>query len=257
MLEAGDYGLECSGNFSNWIFKNGVFYSSPRIECEVYTKIIVPSNIDNTNEAYIAYAEPKLQNFLNSAGYNDKITLKRASNNRYYVCNKDLLSADGVIIEKENGILVNDNIFVNNLTGVQINCKETKNQDMEKELKNKGYNYILNSYELTLIGADKLLTPVDITFTIGNEYNDRTVMILHKKKDRNYESFEKKIENGKVTITVSELSPFVLALKDGELKDGELKDETPKTGKEKNSIVSSLIVAILSIGAIATMNKKH
>ena len=115
---------------------------------------------------------------------------------------------------------------------------------METEIKNKGYNKILASYELTLTGTDKLESPIDITFNVGTEHNGKTVYILHQKKNGNYENFEKKVDNGKVTITVNELSPFILGIKEDtpttpndtpttdstpKVDKGE-KDETPKTG---------------------------
>ena len=95
--------------------------------------------------------------------------------------------------------------------------------------------------------------------------------ILHKKADGTYERFEEKVQDGKVTITVSELSPFVIAVKEKDqtpttnntetktdttptTNKGE-KDTTPKTGAI--DIIGYVLVAtILSSVGIVVLKKK-
>lgn len=107
------------------------------------------------------------------------------------------------------------------LENVSIKVTPKENSEMTVEVTNKGYAKILGAYELTLIGATSLVNPIDITFNVGTEYNGQMVYILHKKADGSYERFEEKVQDGKVTITVSELSPFVIAVKEN--------DQTPTT----------------------------
>ena len=142
---------------------------------------------------------------------------------------------------------------------------------MENEIKNKGYTNILGSYELKLEGATKLTNPVDITFNVGTEHNGKTVYILHQKQNGTYENFEEKVVDGKVTITVSELSPFVLAIKenssqvetpqDEEKQDEQtqnttnIKDETPKTGNTNIATIVCSILSVLSAAGIAIVKK--
>ena len=91
-----------------------------------------------------------------------------------------------------------------------------------------------------------------ITFDIGEEYNGQKCVVLHKKHNGEYEGFDPKIENGKATIEVTELSPFAILIADTKQENnttaeptnpnetlteptkdkvdkGE-KDKTPKTG---------------------------
>lgn len=101
-------------------------------------------------------------------------------------------------------------------------------------------------------------------------------MYYMKKTDGSFENFERTVNNGKITITVSELSPFVIGVKeetnqdanvsdetDGKLNDetskptqgkGE-KDETPKTGIS-NIIGYVAIIAVIAGTSIIIAKKK-
>ena len=94
--------------------------------------------------------------------------------------------------------------------------------------------------------------------------------VLHRKADGSYERFEKKIQDGKITITVSELSPFVIAVKENNQApstDQENQDKTPTTNKgEKDTTPKTgtidiigyvLVTTILSGIGIVALKKKN
>lgn len=140
----------------------------------------------------------------------------------------------------------------------------------------KDYIWI-GAYEIELIGGNyegDLL----ITFDLGEENNGKKVHIWHQKQDGTVERFEQIVESGKVTIKVTELSPFLLAYEgqsteqqiangtgtnitaqqtiDETIEQGE-KDETPKTGITNTPLF--FVIALFSVMGIGTILfiKKH
>lgn len=103
-----------------------------------------------------------------------------------------------------------------------------------------------------------------LTFELGEENNDKKVYIWHKKADGSLEDFDEIVKDGKVTIKVNELSPFLLAYGEKttevtepkEVKEGE-KDNTPKTGTETNILLYILGAVALIAGAGITTIKKY
>lgn len=144
------------------------------------------------------------------------------------------------------------------LPDVNVKVEQKENKEMITEVNEAGYTKVLGTYELKLTGATSLQNPIDITFDLGTEYNGQVAYILHKKANGSYERFEEQIKDGKVTITVSELSPFVVAVKENDqaptTTKGE-KDTTPKTATI--DIIGYVLVAtILSGVGIVTLKKK-
>lgn len=167
-------------------------------------------------------------------------------------------------------VKVGENITVDGLIdGTNIEVTNKENKEMVTEVNQKGYTKIIGSYELKLTGATKLVKPIDVTFDVGTEYNGKMAYILHKKANGSYERFEEQIKDGKVTITVSELSPFVVAVKENDqtpttnpeeqekkptTNKGE-KDDTPKTGTI-DIIGYVLVTTLLSGIGIVALKKK-
>ncbi len=94
---------------------------------------------------------------------------------------------------------------------------ETYNKMIEF-LKAKGYQNIFKMYEIHVKDNQKLSHSLTITFDLGTINNGKIAYILHQKHDGSYEEFTKLVENGKVSIEVSELSPFIIAFKEEENK---------------------------------------
>ncbi len=154
-------------------------------------------------------------------------------------------------------------ISINGVTDVGVTLKAdviNKNDKTYIEMTNSISNiekYInILAYDLELVGGDyegDLL----LTFDLGTENNGKKVTIWHRLNNGQMEIFDDiVVENGKVTIKVTELSPFLLAYEEQEIEQptnnetnietttkGE-KDETPKTGTE-NVIFSILKTIIL------------
>ena len=247
------------------IFKDNCYYGVICFDFNNILEIIVPDNVGNTDNAIMDYGINKIKNTLS---IKDDISLNKISG-YWYEINP---YGSKAIVKKVEGTHIGNNIFVDNLDeGVTITVTEKQNATMENEIKNKGYTNILGSYELKLEGATKLTNPVDITFNVGTEHNGKTVYILHQKQNGTYENFEEKVVDGKVTITVSELSPFVLAIKenssqvetpqDEEKQDEQtqnttnIKDETPKTGNTNIATIVCSILSVLSAAGIAIVKK--
>lgn len=252
------------------IFKDGIYYMNIHPASNFQYQITVPSNVGNTDTDYINYSIPKIKSYLDTyynEEYKGTVTLEKISGYWYKVNGN---YEDNIIIKKQEGTPIGNNIFVNNLPlNVNVTVTSKENNTMEAEIKNKGYSKILGSYELTLTGTDKLESPIDITFNVGTENNGKTIYILHQKKNGTYENFEKKVTDGKVAVTVSELSPFVLGIKEENKKPVETtpptetpietptqtvdkgeKDETPKTGTVDIIGYVGLITLVSLVGIV-------
>ncbi len=292
MGEGGDIKLGFTNGYAIpfSIFKNGVWYgwiNQPSFYC---TQITVPASIEDSNEAYIKYALPKIKEHLKEGELSNILDIETTTltndNGYYYTVSVEGVEGDyegtytdRIVIKKAEGTPLGNNIYVDNLeekADITVTVKE--NTKMTEEVKSKGYSNILGSYELKLDGITKLTNPIDITFNVGTEHNGKMAYVLHQKQDGTYENFEVKVVDGKVTVTVSELSPFVVALKSEtkpetkpdttpETKPEEpkkeetttpehIKDETPKTGTNNIISVVSSILAVVSLGGMAII-KKH
>ena len=116
--------------------------------------------------------------------------------------------------------------------------------ELAKELNNRGFTNIIGAYELTAYGAT--YDNMKVSFTLGNDYNGKEVQILHKKKDNTYEIFKTTVTDGKAEITVSEFSPFMLALTEN--------TTTENVNKAPNNAqTSSIDVVLYSILAIGSL----
>lgn len=116
--------------------------------------------------------------------------------------------------------------------------------ELAKELNNRGFTNIIGAYELTAYGTT--YDNMKVSFTLGNDYNGKEVQILHKKKDNTYEIFKTTVTDGKAEITVSEFSPFMLALTEN--------TTTENVNKAPNNAqTSSIDVVLYSILAIGSL----
>lgn len=129
-----------------------------------------------------------MTNFLKEYGVaKDNLTIENISGYWYKVTGENEQFIGNIILKKQDGAFIGNNIFVNSLplnTNIIVSVKE--NKALETEIKNKGYSKILGSYELTLEGVNKLENPIDITFNLGNEYNGKNAYVLHEKNGRKF-----------------------------------------------------------------------
>jgi len=73
-----------------------------------------------------------------------------------------------------------------------------------------GENNVVGVYEAAVNG--KYTGSLVITFTVGAKYDGRKLTVYHEKKDGTTEAFTQIVQDGKVSVTVNELSPFLLAV---------------------------------------------
>ncbi len=134
--------------------------------------------------------------------------------------------------------------------GTPVNMARLETDDeiykaMAKELESKGFKNILGCYELTAYGTTT--NNMKVSFNLGNNYNGKEVQILHKKKDNTYEIFKTTVADGKAEITVSEFSPFMIALSDNSTT-------TENVNKAPNNAqTSSIDVVLYSILALGSL----
>ncbi len=138
-----------------------------------------------------------------------------------------------------DGLVVEGNI---------VSEKDSTYEEMIKMATNSGYTELFDMYEFHVRDNGELGRALTITFDLGNANNGKTAYVLHKKHDNTYEKWERKVEDGKVTITVDELSPFIVALKASEVID------VPKTSSMDIAIPS--VMAVMSLSGITILLKK-
>lgn len=139
--------------------------------------------------------------------------------------------------------------------GTPVNIEMIENDDeiykaMAKELENKGFTNIIGCYELTPFG--NTTNEMKVSFTLGNDYNGKEVQILHQKSDNTYEIFKSTVADGKATITVSEFSPFMIALSSENTPAENIQNPTPNPAPN-NAQTSSIDVVLYSILAIGSL----
>jgi len=175
-----------------------------------------------------------------------------------YVFKNDVFYADtSVDVLYGNGFTLDDGTPI---TMKEIEKEDTTYTEMKNKLNNDGYTNIISAYELKLVKSHSGNIPV--SFDVGTDNNGKVAIILHKKQDGSFETFEKTIENGKVSIEVTELSPFMVAIKDTATTTTETTtnntkklDNEPKTGVTEYVTYAS-IIALISIGGIAILKFK-
>lgn len=98
------------------------------------------------------------------------------------------------------------------LTVTSVGAETEEYQTLVKEAEGKT---ILGVYELTLDGTVKEESKIQVTFTLDEQYNGKSILILHypRKDDVSYiERYVTNAQDGTVTVEVDSLSPFVIAL---------------------------------------------
>lgn len=209
--------------------------TEPRVEKDYYYPVDKNGEISTIDDSI----DPKVASFVYDNNYQSKFF-------EVVDINDDDCYYGDVIIQKapKKETVVTEKVTIKGElpTGTSIiseTIEDATLEEMSNHLKELGIKEVLSSFELKVNGNLDGNT-VDISFDIGKEYENRTVYILHQKHDGTYEDFRRKVENGTVTITVNEFSPFVIALEDRSL------DDEPKTGIEENADYSGFIGGVLT-----------
>lgn len=142
--------------------------------------------------------------------------------------------------------------ILENGTPVNMTLVEKDNEvykSMSKELENNGLTNIIGCYELTAYGT--IGNDTKVSFNLGTNYNGKEVQILHKKHDNTYEVFKTKVSEGKATISVSELSPFMIALSNSTETNNNVNEIV--NNAPNNAQTSSLDIVLYSTLAIGSL----
>gem|GEM_PF-5138711 len=132
------------------------------------------------------------------------------------------------------------------LNVVPIPTMDTDYTGMKKLI---GNNEVLGAYHVTVTGGS-YQGNLSITFTVGNRYNYRNATILHKKQSGKIETLSGIVKNGKVTVTVSELSPFIIMVQPAK--------SVPKTGDTTSNLPLIMLAIFTAIGFTAfILNRKR
>lgn len=128
-----------------------------------------------------------------------------------------------------------------------IDSKDSVYTEMKDVLAKKGYSNIINAYELKLVegtinGKLKATIPVD------SKYNGKNVIVLHKKADGTYEEFNSIVKDGEVTIEVTELSPFMVALNGNESNATQVSNVV--SNNAQTSSINIILLSILSVSSL-------
>lgn len=260
------------------LYKNDVLYKTMDIVSLAFNTIVIPDNIQDTDEAYINYALPKIKEIWSNFEVSNVQKITGKIDEEYDIVNdgtyyKIALNSNDwarVILKKAKTTKVVDNVAISNssatINATNIDKTSSIYNEMLEKIKEKGYSNIFNAYELHL-SSGTISNGLTITFSLGTENNGKQAIVLHKKSNGSYEEFTKTIENGKVSIEVTELSPFMVALKDTETTEttesntntntnnNKVLDNEPKTGVADYTILAS-VIALISIGGLTILKFK-
>ncbi|MDD4387413.1 MAG: hypothetical protein PHD15_06665 [Clostridia bacterium] len=184
---------------------------------------------------------------------NDKITLTNIQKDITIIVECELLYEEKTITKTEEDITV--------IVKGQFNGNPTL-VITSTEAGNEGYNSLITlvkddevvfgSYDVSITGGT-YKGELAMTFTIGKQYEGDTITIYHKLANGEIETKTTTVKDGKIIITVDELSPFML-ITDKEIV--EQKDETPKTGTIEYIGITTLIITI-SVLEISILKRKE
>ena len=252
--------------------KDNIVYAYKVFSMGKCLKVIVPDNINDTDEAYIAYALPKLKEYFSKIDASHvaeqivKLEKISSDNNDYasYV-SKNLYSIvynDGnsnpIFLQKENAVKVTDNVTIEEnsevtLSGTQITKEDKIYTDLAGTMASKGYTNVFGAYELKIEEGTIGENGLTLTFNVGEENNRKKAFVLHQKHDGTIEEFTGIVENGKIKVTVSELSPFMVAL--GDIVEEESTPATNNADTGTTNILLCGVVALSTMGGMVYLKK--
>ena len=152
---------------------------------------------------------------------------------------------DSSVVDENNGVSVTGKKNMDTtLTVEKLDTKADVYKELVEKLEGKK---VLGAFEVKLNGAYE--GKLSVSFNVDSKYNGQKATVLHKKSDGTVETFEKVITDGKVTVEVDELSPFVIALSDVKA------DGTPILGVPSYVGLASLLVLCASVCLIKVLKK--
>ncbi len=267
-------------NLSGSIYYNNVYYGIIEYT-ETYNFIItVPNNIEDTEEAYINYAFPKIEKRIKeyAGGGNVNITgtLKvNKKNGNTYTVSDDKQNFGDIIIKKgensqgntankaENVNLLADGIKIDSTTNVISKNTVLKVQEIKKgsiyDMVAKALNKVANKfvlYDITLECDNVKIQPngkVKVSIPIPSNYNKDKLEVYRIEESGEKIKYVVTVEGNYATFETNHFSTYVLAEINQNNKE---KDDTPKTGTV-NYFNLLLPFALVTIAGIVIYNKKQ
>ncbi|MCU6762627.1 ATPase involved in DNA repair [uncultured Roseburia sp.] len=134
------------------------------------------------------------------------------------------------VVDKESGISVEGKLIPDSKLVIE-ELKEADAPELLKAFESEDIAEILGAYEVSLENGG-FNGSLKLIFTVGDEYNGRKVIIKHLTGDGSIDTYTEIVKDGKVSVTVDSLSPFMLALAD----DNSTADpgKTPGTDNQTN-----------------------
>ena len=150
--------------------------------------------------------------------------------------------------------IVENVVYADNGEDIDIDGKIVKEEDetykaMLKMAEDKGYKILYNMYDFWVKDEKTLTKPLTITFNLGESYNGKEAYIIHRLHDGTYQEEETEVKDGKISITVQELSPFTVSLREKEVVDN-------VQTSSMNIIRTGILTGISLIGIIVLVRKR-
>ncbi len=153
-------------------------------------------------------------------------------NTEYLMLKFSLAYADSTLSDEETKVSVSGAMEDEaTLTVAKITTTDEKYAKLNELVKD---NKVIGAYEVKVTGD--YAGSLKLTFTVDSSLDGKDVTVFHQKADGTIEKILSKVEDGTVTVEVSELSPFVLVLGDV------TKDNTPTLGVPSYVGLASIIV---------------
>lgn len=239
-------------------------------DCASLKEIIFKKSIEKIAENAFFNPNPELR----ILGFNGTAAQIVAAQNNIVFQSMDVLYLEDAVQttlkDEENNIEVSAKLDPNaTLVITPIEKTSELYGDMVVDLEN---HVILQVCDISVTGG--YVGEIQVTFDVDSSYNGKVLTVLHKKADTTIEKLQNTVVDGKLTVTVTELSPFVVAISNqdeptteqGDTEQttqkednnqSDLKDETPKTGVANITIVAVLGTMLSALGLVVVAKKKN
>lgn len=291
---AGDAGpfIVGFGDLGVAVFKDDIYYGTFNVKSYIYDKIVIPSSVSNTSEAFINYALPKVENVCNDVKLwkGKTISIKAKDNNIYDVC-IDGIAQGNVILEKEKVEETKPTEVTNIDTTTKIKLDTTTEVVpagttlvAEKVTSGTSYNTVVKAvekdvskfemYDISLMNNNAKIQPngkVKVSIPVPSGFDASKIVVYRVADDGTKTKLDANVKDGYVVFETDHFSNYVVAEQatstentntdttetktENKNTDREL-DNTPKTGEETNVIsVVATIVSVISALGLAVIKK--
>lgn len=157
-----------------------------------------------------------------------------------------LKTENGAVIIQ--GALETTNVGEVKLTEEAVDVEDIQHKELKAEINSLETGEVVGVIDVKLENAEiKEGTRASIEFEVGDQYNGWKMKVLHGKKN-GVEIFETTAKDGKVTVKVSELSPFaIIAIEAPAAAAGDL----PQTGDTSSLMLWMALLGLSLTGAAA------